>query len=205
MPVVRSLPSVGGNASGASGSDREKWTGHRRLSPEQIQSLAEKIVEEVRERGPFQSLAEFVNRRPGGDDKTALSGAVQSAIEASGINQPFLDPEHNVTVSTGANQPAASGNTADGAPGIITQADILTPLLPQLTARGDTFVIRACGETVDGEGRRIRAWCEATVQRQPDFIDGSDAPSARSLSSVNQTFGRRFEIVSFRWLIPSEV
>ena len=205
VPVVRSLPSVGGNASGASGSDREKWTGHRRLSPEQIQSLAEKIVEEVRERGPFQSLAEFVNRRPGGDDKTALSGAVQSAIEASGINQPFLDPEHNVTVSTGANQPAASGNTADGAPGIITQADILTPLLPQLTARGDTFVIRACGETVDGEGRRIRAWCEATVQRQPDFIDGSDAPSARSLSSVNQTFGRRFEIVSFRWLIPSEV
>jgi hypothetical protein len=206
VPVSRNLPSIGNDASsGSMVADQEKWTGHRRLSADQIESLAEAIVKQIRERGPFQSLAEFVNRRPGGKGESSLSGVIQTAIDESGINEPLLDPESRVTIATGANTQAGSGNAADGAPGIITQADLLTPLLPQLTVRGDTFVIRACGETVDSEGRRIRAWCEATVQRKPEFVDPADSPTATPKSSVNQIFGRRFEIVSFRWLLPSEV
>jgi hypothetical protein len=51
------------------------------------------------------------------------------------------------------------------------------------------------------------AWCEAIVQRVPDFVDATDQPTAifKDLKPINQTFGRRYEIISFRWLTPSEV
>ena len=45
----------------------------------------------------------------------------------------------------------ADGTTADGAPGVITQADLLTAIAPVLTARGDTFRIRAYGEAGPAE------------------------------------------------------
>jgi len=62
-------------------------------------------------------------------------------------------------------------------PGWLTQADVLSPLAPILTARSDTFVIRTYGEapTVNyaGNGPRqesAKAWCEVTVQRIPDYV-----------------------------------
>lgn len=207
VPVSRNVPSVGGNngSSGGAASDREKWSGHRRLSAEEIESLAGALVEQVKKRGPFLSLAEFVNRQPGGDEKLSSAGAVQAAIDESGINEGILDRSFDFRVATGANQGAGSGNTADGAPGLITQADILTPLLPQLTVRGDTFLIRTCGEAVDRDGRVVRAWCEATVQRYPDHVDPKDDPTLKASTEVNKKFGRRISIVSFRWLTPSEI
>lgn len=207
VPVSRNLPSVGGNSesSGNGNSDREKWSGHRRLSEEQIESLAAALVQQVKKRGPFLSLAEFVNRQPGEDDELSLAGAVQAAIDKSGLNKDMLDSSFDFRVATGANTRAGSGNTADGAPGLITQADILTPLLPQLTVRGDTFVIRTYGEAVNAEGRVFRAWCEATVQRYPDYVDSSDASTLKASTEANKNFGRRIGIVSFRWLTPSEI
>ncbi|MDB6077962.1 MAG: hypothetical protein JWO82_1709, partial [Akkermansiaceae bacterium] len=91
------------------------------------------------------------------------------------------------------------------APGIITQADLLTPLLPQLTARGDTFVIRTYGESTGGDGGKTRAWCEATVQRFPEYLDPADAPAVAATSKINKLFGRRFEVVAFHWLQPSDI
>ncbi|RYD23939.1 MAG: type II secretion system protein [Verrucomicrobiaceae bacterium] len=205
IPVSRNLPSVGPSfESAGSDSDRAKWTGHRRITEEQVAELAKEVVEEVKKRGPFQSLAEFVNRRPGSGE-TSRSGALQSAIDRIKLNDSVLDPSQGFSGQTGANAEAGSGNTADGAPGVITQADLLTPLLPQLTARGDTFVIRAYGEAKEPDGRKITAWCEATVQRFPEYVDPSDQPTATPASEVNRTFGRRFHITSFRWLTPGEI
>ncbi|MFQ3242421.1 MAG: hypothetical protein ACI9JZ_002117, partial [Lentimonas sp.] len=76
------------------------------------------------------------------------------------------------------------------------------------TVRGDTFRIRAYGETASLTGEQTtKAWCEAVVQRQHDFVDDTDIPTTidSSLSATNQAFGRRFKIVSFRWLSADEV
>ncbi len=194
LPVSRNLPATGSAYESGAG-EGSKWSGYRRLSEDQIEALSKAIVEQVKKRGPFQSMAEFVNRRPG-DGESARSGAIQSAIEAAGINEALLDPE----LSAGA-----TGNTADGAPGVITQADLLTPLLPQLTARGDTFVVRAYGEAANPDGTKSRAWCEATVQRYPEYVDPTDEPSATPSTDTNKAFGRRFQLVSFRWLKPGEI
>jgi len=202
-PVLRHIPASGGEAQSASGSannDLDRWNGHRRLSKEQISKLATAIVRQVRERGPFLSLAEFVNRQPG-DSANSKCGALETAIREAGLNDGFTDPARNIP-----DENAASGfNTASGSPAVISQADLLTPLAPVLVTRGDTFVIRAYGESVDRSGSKTTAWCEATVQRTPSYVDPSDASDATPASATNQKFGRRFEIIAFRWMQPSEL
>ena len=185
--------------------DLAKWNGHRRLPPEDIRRLAEEIVEEVRNRGPFQSLAEFVNRRPEAGE-LGRSGALQAAIDRAGINDPVLDPGFAVVVEGALNPDAAEGNTADGAPAVLTQADLLTPLAPVLTARGDTFRIRAYGEAGPEAGQVTRVWCEAVVQRVPEYLAAAaDEPWDQPEDPANRRFGRRYDLVSFRWLSPEEV
>jgi hypothetical protein len=182
------------DAKSALDNDLAKWNGHRRLTPQQIRRLAEETVVEVRKRGPFQSVAEFVNRRPGSDE-LAQAGALQTAIDRSGINSAVLNPAFN----------SGNGNTADGAPGVLTQADILTPLAPILTARGDTFRIRAYGEVGPANGPKASAWCEAVVQRVPEYLDSSEEPWVAPATTANARFGRRYEIIGFRWLNSSEL
>jgi hypothetical protein len=69
--------------------------------------------------------------------------------------------------------------------------------------------VRACGEALDAAGNvTARAWCEAFVQRAPAYVAPTEGPEieADSLSNiVNKKFGRRFDLVSFRWLAPSEI
>ena len=95
-----------------------------------------------------------------------------------------------------------------GIPGYLTQADVLQSLAPVITARSDTFTVRGYGEAKDSNGDVVaRAWCEAVVQRVPEFVDPT-TPAESAIASatlVNQTFGRRFEIVSFRRLHRDEL
>ena len=194
--ISRHLPSKGADYESQT-TPLSKWNGHRRLTAPQIRKLAEEIVEEVQSRGPFQSVAEFVNRRAEAGPHSQ-AGALQTAIERAEINNAVLDPAEDI--------PGDKGNTADGAPGVINQADILTPLAPILTARGDTFRIRAYGEAGPTGGTKVKAWCEAVVQRVPEYLDPSDEPWVNPPTNPgNLRFGRRYEIVSFRWLSPSEI
>jgi hypothetical protein len=53
-----------------------------------------------------------------------------------------------------------------------------------------------------------RAWCEAVVQRVPDYVDSTDESHLKQSalkSEANKLFGRKLQIVSFRWLGGSEV
>jgi hypothetical protein len=93
-----------------------------------------------------------------------------------------------------------------GVPGYLTQADVLQVIGSSLSARSDTFRIRAYGEASDDVGKvKARAWCEAIVQRVPDPVspDASGLNPAKPGTAAD--FGRRFTIVSFRWLKPEEV
>jgi hypothetical protein len=65
------------------------FAGFRQLTDFDIDALASKIVQQVRFRGPFLSLAQFVNRRltpksiTPASDPTSISGAIQTAIDIS--------------------------------------------------------------------------------------------------------------------------
>ncbi len=197
----------------------EMWAGRRELSPGEIERLAEAIVDEVKLRGPFISLSDFINRRLA-EDITGRMGALQAAIERAGLNSPLahawpLDnhsslPDYahpdNIADSTAMEQTLKPPSKVWGAPAWLTQADVLQSLGPALAARSDTFVIRAYGETVDPSGKTTAiAWCEAVVQRTPE-------PLAPDQSGINPRdpgtpgdFGRRFSISSFRWIHPREI
>lgn len=57
--------------------------------------------------------------------------------------------------------------------------------------------------------------CEATIRRSRDFVDVGDDAALADISinqgklpdrkAANKIFGRRFEIVSFRWLADTEI
>ncbi len=211
--------SEGFDASG-DGLDDEAWSGFRTLDDEEIERLAEAIVEEVRRRGPFLSLADFVNRRLR-NDETGRRGALQAAIDAAGLNRafeealpidnddPLSDYRHpdNISDPTRLEQTLKPETLAWGAPGFLTQGDLLQLIGPSINVRSDSFVVRAYGDARDPDGKVIaRAWCEAVVQRTPEPVEpGPDRINPRPTTPGRTDFGRRFEIVGFRWLKPEEV
>jgi hypothetical protein len=279
--------------------------GFRYMDDPMIQALAERIVDEVRLRGPFLSMGDFVNRRlnaPQGSNSPGspwfttrtngwatlagrsplnnyqdhlhpsydpfvglhgLTGPLQRAIDLSGINgginHPDLGPSgtgssnsldrvftpkirntnsgeifmNNEFTGSGiggagntlerhthepskrghidtehlAGAPAGEvGFLMQGAPGFITQGDLLAMLGPALTARGDTFLIRTYGDRTDTTGANVqaRAYLEAVVQRVPEPVTPA-GPSGADAWRPTDAFGRRFKIISIRWLIPEEI
>ena len=211
------LPASESEADGADPQDAY-WLGPREYTEAQLDTLARNIVKQVRARGPFLSMAEFVNRQlgPASDDK-AQSGALQQAIDESNLNAAAASvanagweiPESKVASYNYANPKAGAGSSYQGAPGYLSQADILTVLGNAATPRSDTFTIRGYGEARDAANNPIAtAICEATIQRVPEFIDPADKADTTTdalTSLANQTFGRRFQIVSFRWLSADDV
>jgi hypothetical protein len=211
------------SSSGSSGAFpiANEFSGYRILDEDMIDMLAEKIVEQVRLRGPFLSLSEFVNRQLSSGN-LALSGAIQSALDEmantdktnlyTGITSFISRPSSATPGGVDAEYAfpdAALGEATFGLPGWTRQADILRPLAPILNVRDDTFTIRAYGDARDNSGNRIvaRVVCEAVVQRTRDYVDPSDSADLDTSpkSTSNQKFGRRFVLVSFRWLSPSEI
>lgn len=182
------------------------YCGYRDIPDEKLGDLAEAIVEQVRKRGPFLNLSEFINRRLTSDPKLGLSGALQTAIDASGLNDMVAaNGKRGSSAPDGASMsfpPASALNTAAGSPGWLMQGDVLDPLGSQIVVRGDTFRIRGYGEARDAQDHVLsRAWCEAVVQRVPGYVDSTEAADlATPRKPLNIRFGRRYQWVSFRWL-----
>ena len=100
-----------------------------------------------------------------------------------------------------------------------------------MTARGDTFTIRAYGDAVDKSGKVMaKAVIEAVVCRTPDFVESASLneqdlggeknratdpvnelnrataePELQTLSETNKRFGRKFKVLSVRWLNDEEI
>jgi len=219
---VAGAPEATAPPDGGAFSEANEFSGYHLLDDKAIDFLAEEIVKQIRARGPFLSLSEFVNRQLSSGN-LALAGTIQSALnelaksgasnpysvvsntnftKPSGVVAAYIDPEYRFA-------DAAVGNSAYGLPGWIRQADILRPIAPILSARDDTFTIRAYGDARDRTGTIIkaRAVCEVTVTRDRNFVDTTDAADTANMpvSLVNQRFGRRFRIISFRWVSPAEI
>jgi hypothetical protein len=204
---------------GAGPHDPAAWTGVRYLTPTQLERLARECVHQVKLRGPFLNLSDFINRRLG-TGETALCGALQAAIDwdeyhgnspdpaaADSINGRFKSPgdDYIDTPLSGAAFPAAGrGSRYTGIPGYVTQGDLLARIGNGIAVRDDTFRVRGYGEARDAKGTPVsRAWCEAVVQRVPVYLEDGDlpeTPAASLKSTLNRNFGRRLEIRSFRWL-----
>ncbi len=189
------------------------WGEVRMLEPEQIRELAKQMVKQVRERGPFLNMSDFINRRLESGSKNALKGALQAAIDATDINADFLE----VQAARGnqgnlfVHPEAEEGSIYTAAPGYLIQSDVLASLGNILTVRDDTFTVRAYGCVKSASNAILaQAWCEAVVQRTMDYVDPSNNPGdadyepdgskAKGLSKANRVLGRRFRVVSFKWL-----
>ena len=195
------------------------WDCYRELTPAEVDRLAEEIVAEVRLRGPFLSLADFVNRRLK-EDETGLMGPLDAAIRRAGLNATLTNayklnnanalpsPRYtdiNITDGTKLEQAHKPDSKAWGSPAWLNQADVLQVIGPALSARSDTFVIRAYGDSVVNGKLMARAWCEAVVQRLPDPVDPDDSGINPADLGTDKDLGRRFTIRSFRWLAQEEV
>ena len=186
------------NTAGAGSSGAGWGLDFHRLTDAQIDRLAESIVFEVHRRGPFMGIADFVNRRLT-DQATGLKGPLQAAIDAAGLNDDAAAAgkmrEGFATKSTvpggrfpqaKAFDPAAYSSTSNapgngafpvqaGSPSHLLQMEVLNAIGPSLTVRGDTFVVRAYGESL-GLGGEVagRAWVELTLQRTPELLIPDD-------------------------------
>jgi hypothetical protein len=235
-PFTRTLRPFGSAEGSKLGNTENAWSGFRNLTEQELHDIAEEMVLQVRLRGPFLSLSSFVNRRlargrltrhspaPADTHLLGVRGALQAAIdkvinqqndvsgEATGIGTSFRDKLR--AWDSAAHQGPWYGdieyrmpNRISGFPGYLLQGDVLSAIGPSLSARSDTFVIRAYGDAVAPGTSNVnaRAWCEAVVQRLPDYVDPGDAPGDLPASPVNQLFGRRYHVLSFRWLTQEEI
>lgn len=212
-----SLPTLDKSHPSASKFQNNQGSGYRTLDMDELDALATQVVEQVKARGPFMSLAGFVNRNlsTGAD---GVMGPLQQAINDAGLNDDFqlglpVDYSGSSPSSTRRHDifldpEAGTGNSYGVGPGYLLQGDLLNSLGPYLTVKSNTFKIRSYGEYSDPvSGERAEVYLEATVQQVPDFVDRNNPANTKpaDLNQTNTRFGRQFEIIRIRHLDPSEV
>ena len=163
---------------------------------------------------------------PGLSDRL-FSNLIDRKVSVSSLSTPtagFFPYPENIEVSAQAG--SSRTHTAMGAPGNLLQSDLLQSLGSAITTRSDTFTIRCFGEATQSSGETGMAWMEVLVQRVPEFIDptnpaetGNSAPRpllpaasavtdasvSTALTKVNNVLGRRFKVISMRWLKANEI
>ncbi|MGB0373043.1 MAG: hypothetical protein ACPGN3_17060 [Opitutales bacterium] len=213
--------------------DENAWNGFRSLSDIQIEELATKIVDELRARvtargTPFLTLSEFVNRDLS-NNAYGLNGLLQAAInacttigndeleEGSEIAQSAVNGTIGSIGTSFLNHENLEGaqSATMGASTYLMQADILQAIGAFISTRSDSFRIRSYGECInpDTGDATAKAWCEAIVQRIPEPVEPREGSSpdqavywtAKELDTSPTPFGRKFRVISFRWLEEDEV
>ena len=160
--------------------------GMRSFTDAEIELFAQEIVEEIRTRR--QSTTGSVGPFTGLQDFVD-EGVLETAIANAGLNAAV--PEAFVSQR-------------------LTQQDVLTAIAPYLSARSDTFVVRAYGDAVspfDASETLARAYCEAIVQRIHDK-HSSDPNNGDVMAPTGVgpgEYGRQFKIVAFRWMTGDEI
>jgi hypothetical protein len=212
-PFVHSSFPLGGalDASKSNPYSTRNFAGYRALNSDEIDLLAIETVKQIKERGPFLSLAHFINRSVNPSDPIShkAAGVIQAAINESKINKNLeinvdsseFDSPKNGSYTPHYDTSILGGNLADNTPGTLTQGLILQRNGNMIRPRSDTFTIRAYGKhPLNKKG----TWCEAIVQRMPEYIDNSQTPDQYP-EGVNKKYGRKFNIISLKWLNESSL
>ncbi|WPJ96705.1 hypothetical protein SH580_03175 [Coraliomargarita algicola] len=199
--------------------DDAAYHGYRTLNSDQIANLAHQIVKQIKWRGPFTSLAQFINRSPDRDAPTTLdvdafrlSGALDAAlseadaitateatelgidINQATINKALISSSVETTPQTAAGfiEKAQEGWRTESIPGWLSQPDLLARLGAIFTTRSDTFKIRVMGQS-DNQvtGESVTVYAEAIIQRLPEFINTIDSADT-PLDSLSAQENARF-------------
>ncbi|MBK1789778.1 hypothetical protein [Persicirhabdus sediminis] len=219
--------------------DDEAWVAFSQLSDDKITELAEAIVSEIkdvmkenasRNKGssssssvPILSLADFVNRMPDSSrPEYQTCGLLQRALRKAGTNDSLNRKSEGRTKSFTTESVTSNARKyvvklpeefpeldAASSSSFILQSDILQAIGSHISARSDTFKIRAYGDSVDRNGTIIaEAWCEAIIQRTPAPVvplatTGLGKWTPDTSNATN--YGRKMNVISFKWLSRNEI
>ena len=181
--------------------------GLRELTESQVTGLANflsaNVVNHGRTNGPFRSMKDFLTPSALFEGENVLEYSIREYDESVPENERINWDQYF------ADAPVKIDSAA---PSFVTSADLMTALAPIVNVRSDTFVIRTYGEVIrptDVEGfessePQAQAWLEAVVQRFPEGVDRSDFigsdPEDWSTMIDEPEWGRRFQVISMRWL-----
>jgi hypothetical protein len=206
--------------------------GMRTLSAAEVSAFAAKIVELVAMKhgaagspgGPFRSLEEFLAPTPlfagldANGDPLAPRSLLEAALADAGINASI--PEFSSQWLTQADVMTAL------APILFPRSDTyLIRTYGEAVNPVKLPVNYRAGDVVPNAAIEGRAWAEALVQRVPEyFADPANTPPETPASAftapadpadpastssqahqLNQLYGRRFKVISFRWLARSDI
>jgi len=136
---------------------------------------------------PFFSLNEFLT-----EPFQSHDSILEYVIDTSGLRRVVT--------------PSSTFTPEDRTPSWLSQADVISALAPFLSTRSDTFIIRTYGSVSDTSGSDLsRAWCEVVVQRVITPVDNDGLTAQQMAAEPLSPYGRRFKIISFKWLTESEI
>lgn len=179
------------------------------LTDSQINGLAHQISTQVaqhaRTRGPYRSVEAFLAPDPvlGGENilEYSIRQYDKTVAPEARINWDHFFPDDPLKID-------------QAAPGYLTSGDLMTALAPSIVTRSDTYRVRLYGEALDPIASAsfstsepgARRWLEAVVQRFPDGVDTADFISDNWVQMIAEpNWGRRFKVVSLRWLREDEL
>lgn len=212
------------NTQNSTVSDDSSWRGFLKLSDEEINTLAERIVTQIKlrsvERGkqmgtskptPALSLSSFVNRMLTTNDEFNQSGNLQAAIDQSGINESlitntteFKAAEYRaVNLSDGSN--SSNFSSFSDYPNQKFQANSAAISPVALTQAN---ILQAMAPILSARSDTFKIRCYG------DTVDPSGRINRAWCEAVVQRMvdhtaprpeSRRYVIIKFRWLSPDEV
>lgn len=178
----------------------EKIDDYPSFSEKDISELVDRILFYQKSRGPSASLGDFINRS--GTEKATIDKAIEDVRLNRSVLKNKITYDRNYKAY---NDQYASGYLEEGLPDVINQSDILQLMSHYITMRGDTFLIRVVGEHLSPNGSHVlaRAYGEAVIQRYPEYVhplENGPLDDYNDLSPINQELGRRYRLISFRWI-----
>ena len=155
------------------------------------ESIASAILQKTTDMGrPFFSVRELLTEpfNANGDP------LIESVLQTGGLRRVYVPIGSTITIES----------PEERTPGWTSQADVITALAPFISTRSDTFTIRAYGNIQSENGIIIsEAWAEAKVQRVISPLDTTSSLVQMSENSIG--FGRKFKIISIKWLNKSDI